>query len=142
MLLSSLPDLLLQALQSLGCFLIKLTLPHACSHTHTHFAQLYQTHNLAQRNSSTAVKYKWVNGEGQPWHTIAHNQMAVWQEHTTVHTDTHTHKKLASAPRHPNPRTYTSVYDAAHSTLPFLLMFSLCCFSGIWTGRKKKRETK
>lgn len=58
-----------------------LTHAHTDIHTHTH-----TLHNLAQRNNSTAVKYRRVSGEGLLWH--AHSQMAVWQEHTTVHTHT------------------------------------------------------
>ena len=55
--------------------------------------------------------------------------MAVWKEHKTVH---------CTAGECVQTQGHTCVYDVAQSALFFLLIFSMCCFSSIWTRKRDK----
>lgn len=107
------------------------------SHMHTQTYTRTHTLCITWHRGTTALL---LSTDGSVGKACSGMHIAKWLCGKNTQLYTHTHTKLASASRPLNPRTYSCVYDAAHSTLPFLLMFSLCFFSAIWTGEKRDKK--
>lgn len=127
-----------------GCFLIKLTLPLACSHAsthrqmrthiHTHILHSCNRHTTWHRGATALLLS--TNGSVGKACPGTLQLIAKWLcgKNTTIYTHTHT--------REAGKCTQTPKFKDIHlmlPTLPFLLLFRSRCFSSIWTRERQNK---